>query len=82
MNFPRVSFDAEADVLYVYLTDGTVDETVALGDLRMIDKSKEGTILGIEFISASEGVDLSDIPFAPTVAAAIGDSGLPIRTFA
>lgn len=82
MKFPSVSFDAEADVLYVYLTDGTVDATTALGDLRMIDKSKDGTVLGIEFISASEGVDLSDIPFAPTVAAAIGDSGLPIKALA
>ena len=56
--------------------------TVTLSDLRLIDMSEDGTVIGIEFISASDGVDLSDVPFAPTVGQAIGDSGLPIKLFA
>lgn len=82
MTYPRVAFDPDADALYVYLASGVVAETRPLGDLRMVDYSKDGTVLGIEFVSASHGVDLSDVPFAPTVASAIGDSGLPIKVFA
>jgi uncharacterized protein YuzE len=79
---PTVTFDPDADALYVCLVDGQVHETHPMGDLRLVDYAKDGTVLGIEFISASQGVDLADVPFAPTVAAAIGDSGYPIPIFA
>ncbi len=82
MGFPRVSFDDEADMLYVQLADGNVFETLPLGDLRMIDRSNDGTVIGIEFVSASDGVDLSNVPFASAIAAAIGDSGYPLRVYA
>jgi uncharacterized protein YuzE len=82
MKYPYVTYDEDADVLYVYLSDGEVAETRNLGDLRLIDYSKDGAVIGIEFVSASNGVDLDSVPFAPTVAAAIGDSGFPIRIFA
>jgi len=78
----KVTYDPDADVLYVHLATGKVAETRALGDLRLIDYSKAGTVLGIEFISASDGVDLHDVPFSQTVATAIGDSGFPIRIYA
>lgn len=77
-----VRYDPEADVLYVQLATGDVARTATLSDLRLIDMSADGTVLGIEFISAGDGVDLSDVPFAPTVERAIGDSGLPIRVLA
>ena len=82
MDFPTVSFDAEADALYVYLNPGTVKETVSLGDLRMVDYSDDGTVVGIEFVSVSAGVDLRDVPFAETVEQAIGASGHHIPIFA
>jgi uncharacterized protein YuzE len=82
MPFPYVTYDEDADVLYVGLAEGAAAETRNLGDLRLVDLAEDGTVLGIEFISASQGVDLDSVPFAPTVAAAIGDSGLPIKVFA
>lgn len=82
MKYPYVTFDEDADVLYVCLTNKKVSETRKLGDLRLIDYSGDGSVVGVEFISASEGVDLSDLPFGPTIGQAIGDSGLPIKIFA
>jgi len=82
MKFPSVSYDEAADVLYVQLAAGAVHQTVSLGDLRMIDEANDGTVLGVEFVSASDGVDLANVPFADTIATAIGDSGLPIRAYA
>jgi uncharacterized protein YuzE len=79
MKYPYVTYDEDADVLYVGLADGEVAETRNLGDLRLVDLAQDGTVLGIEFISASQGVDLDSVPFGPTVAAAIGSMEFPFR---
>ena len=73
---PAATYDAEADILYVRLLD---DETAArqtfLDDLRIIDHSAEGAVIGIEFIGASDGVVLEDVPFSQQVEELIGRSG-------
>lgn len=75
-----VSYDREADVLYVALRDDdTVDHSASLDDIRIIDYSADGAVVGIEFVNASSGVDLSDVPFRHKVEQLIGDSGLAIR---
>jgi uncharacterized protein YuzE len=81
---PPVSYDDEGDVLYVLLAGDEipVERSISLDDLRIVDYSTDGRVLGIEFINASSGVDLSDLPFAETVAQLIGTSGLPIRILA
>jgi uncharacterized protein YuzE len=76
-----VKFDPEADVLYVRLTDGASIRQKSLGDLRIIDYSAEGAVLGVEFIGASEGVELRDVPFAETIQELIAQSGLAIPVF-
>ncbi|MBI5949926.1 MAG: DUF2283 domain-containing protein [Chloroflexi bacterium] len=83
MKYPHLRFDPEADCLYVRFAPGEVAETVFVGELRMIDYSKNReVVLGLEFVSASGGVDLREMPFAATVAALIGDSGLSIPIYA
>lgn len=77
-----VTYDRDADVLYVRLNEGKSARQSRLGDLRIIDMSEEGTVLGIEFVCASGGVDLRDIPFAQRVQQLIHDSGLPMKLFA
>ena len=62
-------YDAESDVLYVQLSDGAAPQQAFLDDLRII-------------LNASAGVDLSDVPFAPTVERLIGECGRPFRIFA
>lgn len=78
----QVRYDPEADALYVRLTDGSSARQKSLGDLRIIDYSADGAVLGVEFIGASEGVELRDMPFAETIQQLIDQSGLPIRVFA
>ena len=72
----QATYDSEDDILYVRLLD---DETVArqtfLDDLRIIDHSEDGAVVGIEFVGASESVDLGDVPFAQQVEDLIGRSG-------
>lgn len=60
-----IQYDHEADVLYVRLAAGVVvARTVELDDARLIDYSADGAVVGLEFLDASEGIDLSDVPFA------------------
>lgn len=78
----QVTYDEEADVLYVELDATASARQQSLGDLRIVDYAADGTVIGVEFISASGGVELHDVPFADRIAAAIEDSGLSIRVFA
>ena len=78
MNVPTLSYDTEADVLYVEFSDAQVNRTVAMGDLRMVDYDKDGAVLGVEFVSASSDVDLHGVPFAQAIEHAIRDGGLSI----
>ncbi len=82
MKYPTVTYDEDADVLYVLLTGAQVFETRELSDLRLVDYSADGRVVGIEFVSASQELDLESVPFADIVAKAIGDSGLPVKAFA
>lgn len=80
---PGATYDSEADILYVQLHD---DETSAtqkfLDDLRILDYSEDGAVVGVEFIAASSGIDLTDVPFAASVEALISDSGHSFKIFA
>lgn len=77
-----VDFDQESDVLYVRLADAAVARSVSLDDLRLVDYSADGRVVGVEFIDVSEGVDLHDVPFARKIERIIGDAGLGLRLFA
>jgi uncharacterized protein YuzE len=83
MSDASVEYDREADVLYVRLVStARVARTQPLDDLRLIDYSADGAVRGVEIIDASKGIDLRDIPFAPTVEKLIGDAGLGLRVLA
>ncbi|MGH2633959.1 MAG: DUF2283 domain-containing protein [Tepidiformaceae bacterium] len=78
-----VEFDEEADVLYVRLRPGAaIDKTVSLDDMRLIDYSTDGAVVGLEFLDARAGIDLSDVPFAHRAEQLIGESGLDLPLFA
>jgi len=77
-----VTYDRDADALYVRLAEGYSARQQQYGDLRIVDLADDGTVLGIEFIDVSGGVDLRDLPFAQTVERLIHDSGQPVRLLA
>ena len=80
---PEATYDHEGDILYVRLRDGESPASqVFLDDLRILDYSADGGVVGVEFIGASAGVDLSDVPFAQRVEQLIGESGHSFPIFA
>ncbi len=53
----RIEFDKEADAAYIYfkeIENGEVAETITLNDSMNVDLDKEGKVLGIEILDASE----------------------------
>ncbi|MDP9238678.1 MAG: DUF2283 domain-containing protein [Chloroflexota bacterium] len=70
-----VVYDAQADTLYVRLTDQPVGSTTPLDDLRILDHDADGTLVGVEFIDVSRGIDLHDLPFGPDIEKLIASSG-------
>lgn len=79
---PRATYDSDADILYVELRDGEASATQKfLDDLRILDYSADGAVVGVEFISASAGIDLTDVPSAASVEALISDSGHSFKIF-
>ena len=76
---PHATHDPEADAIYVYLTEG---EAHPVDDLRIIDYSRDGAVVGVEFLSVSGGIDLSDVPHHDKVEKLIGELNLGIKIFA
>lgn len=60
----RTEFDKEADAAYIYFKEignGEVAETISLNDSVNIDLDKDGKVLGIEILDASEHLPSSAI---------------------
>jgi uncharacterized protein YuzE len=74
--------DKEADALYVQLNDLPSARTTAVDDLRLLDYSADGRVVGVEFLQVSGGIALAALPFMHKIEQLIRDRGLDIRIFA
>ena len=79
---PHATHDPDADALYVYLNEGDVQRSKTVDDLRIIDYSSDGGVIGVEFIGVSGGIDLSDLPFQSEVEELINELDLGVKLFA
>jgi uncharacterized protein YuzE len=82
MTFQEATYDEEHDVLYIQFSQAEVERTVALDDLRLVDYDASKKPVGVEFMSASEGLDVSDVPFSDQIAAILARNGLDFAIFA
>ena len=57
-----VEYDEAADALYVRLAGKPVASTREYGDGRVVDFAEDGSVVGVEFLGVSEGLDVADIP--------------------
>jgi len=66
----KVTFDKEADAVYVYFKDiaqGEVSKTISLNDSINIDLDADGKILGIEILNANANVPFSALKSAEVI---------------
>ena len=69
-----IEYDPEADALFIRLRDispGSVSGARALDDRRFVHLDDHGTPVGVEFLGASQGLDLTGVPEAADIAAAV-----------
>lgn len=52
----KINYDQKIDALYIYLSEGSYKETKVITDSIMIDIAKDGKVLGIEILDASENI--------------------------
>ena len=57
-----VSYDAQADVLYVRVQERRRARTEPLDTYRLVDYGEDDSIVGIEFLEASRGLCLDGMP--------------------
>ena len=82
MAFQEATYDEENDVLYIQFSEAEVEHTVALDDLRLVDYDASKGPVGVEFMGASQGLDVSDVPYSDQIAAILARNGLDFAIFA
>ncbi len=61
--FPRVEYLKDIDILFIELGDAAIEKTVDGGDIwRNVDLDANGAIVSVEFVNASQGIDLRGLP--------------------
>ncbi len=57
----KITYDSEADALYIEFRKGTFFKNKAIDDLTILDLDKEGNLLGIELLDASKRIPPSSL---------------------
>ena len=71
----------EDDAIYLQLLDTEYGGGREVDDRRHIDLDKDGNVLGIEFLSVSDGVDLDGLPeeLLPEISRLLEPAGVKIN---
>jgi len=75
----KSEYDRRADAAYFQFSSAASVRQEQLSSLRIIDYGADGTVVGVEFISPSRGIDLTEVPRAAEIEREARRLGLPIR---
>jgi uncharacterized protein YuzE len=57
----KIEYDKKADAVYIYLQEKEAAKTIELSEIVKADLDKEGKLIGIEVLNATQRYSLSDI---------------------
>lgn len=57
----KIDYDREADALYIQLREAEVDDNIDIEEGVTADLDKNGHIVGLEILDASEKLELSNL---------------------
>ncbi len=57
----KVSYDKEADAVYIEISEGKADGVIEVKEGINIDVTSDGNILGIELLDASKKISLNSL---------------------
>lgn len=75
----KVEFDREHDAAYFEFSPAASVRQVVLDTARIVDYGADGSVVGVEFISPSRGIDLDGLPRAREIEREARRLGFTIR---
>lgn len=75
----KFDHDKAHDAAYFQISRRSSTRQVKLDNARIVDYASDGSVVGVEFISPSLGIDLTDLPHASEIEKAAKKAGLLIR---
>jgi uncharacterized protein YuzE len=73
-----ITYSETADALYVQLSEADIARTTPVDDVRIVDYARDGSVVGVEFLAASDGLKLAGLPEKPRLEALIKGLRFPI----
>ena len=52
----KIRYDSKVDVMYIKLAKGKYESTRKVSDVILVDEDKNGKVLGIEILDATENI--------------------------
>ena len=52
----KIRYDSKVDAMYIKLAKGKYDSTRKVSDVILVDEDKDGKVLGIEILDATENI--------------------------
>jgi len=74
----NLKYDAEADAIYIYLSEKPYAYGADLDDERRIDYASDSTPIGVELLCVSDGVNLNNLPYRDEIARALEARGIKV----
>lgn len=56
----KIRYDKKVDAIYISLAKGKYESTRKVSDVILVDEDKDGKVLGIEILDASENISAFD----------------------
>jgi len=75
----KVELDRQHDAACFAFSATASVRQVKLDNARIIDYAADGSVVGVEFMSPSRGVNLAGVPHAAEVEREVRRLGLPVR---
>ena len=76
----KFKHDAEADAIYIYLSEKPYAYGTDLDDERRIDYASDNTPIGVELLCVSDGVNLDSLPHIDEIAEMLEINGIKAYT--
>ena len=74
----KVEHDSRHDTAYFAFAAGDSVRQVALAGGRVVDYAADGSVLGVEFLAPSQGLDLDGLPRPAEIARAAARRGIRV----
>ena len=74
----KFKHDAQADAIYIYLSDKPYAYGKDLDDERRIDYAADNTPIGVELLCVSKGINLDGLPNVDEIAGVMKGEGIKI----